>query len=154
MFEILSVPKTKRGKSKLEVIIKSRQLASYTLKITQNENNFPKRYRSFVRDEISEVAVNISARVYEANSIRVITVNDYNERRALQKEALRLTYRLLNNIAIWHRMHRIDNNHITFWSESIMDVQSLIRSWRDADSKRYQASLAFDSIKCSDDEDI
>lgn len=150
----MSVPKTKRGKSRLEVITKSRQLASYTLKITQNENNFPKRYRSFVRDEICEVAVNISSRIYEANSIRVITVNDYNERRALQKEALRLTYRLLNNIAIWHGMHHIDNNRITFWSESIMEVQSLLRSWRDADSKRYQASLASGSIKQTDDEDI
>ena len=134
----MSVPKTKRGIPKLQVITKSRQLAAYSLKITQNEKNLPKRYRSFVQKEICQVATDISAAVYSANSIYVTTADDYASRRALQQEALRLTYRLLNNIGIWHKIRKIDGNRLEYWSELIMDVQNLLRSWRDADAKRYR----------------
>lgn len=138
----MSVPKSKRSKSKLQVITKSRLLAVYTLKITENEKNFPKRHRSFVRNKLQEVAMEISSLIYEANTIRVTIADDYKSRRALQQEALRLTFRLLNNIGIWHQIRRIDANRITYWSELIMETQSLLRSWRDSDAKRYRDILA------------
>ena len=84
----------------------------------------------------------ISSLIYEANNIRVTNADDYKSRRALQQEALRLTFRLLNNIGIWHQIRRIDANRITYWSELIMETQSLLRSWRDSDAKRYRDILA------------
>lgn len=133
----MSVPKTKRGTSKLKVITESRRLAAYTLKITQSEKNFPKRYRSFVKDEIVTVATDISKHIYKANSIRVTTEDDYARRRASQQEAIDLTYVLLNNIGIWHMVNRIEGNRIDYWSGLIMEVQRLLRSWKDADFQRY-----------------
>jgi len=135
----MSVPQSKRGTSKLKVITESRRLAAYTLKITQSEKNFPKRYRSFVKEEIVTVATDISKFVYTANSIRVTSEDDFARRRALQQEALDLTYTLLNNIGIWHMVNRIEGKRIDYWSGLIMEVQKLIRSWRDADFQRYNS---------------
>ncbi len=41
----MSVPKSKRGTPKLEVITKANELATHTIHICSNENCFPKRYR-------------------------------------------------------------------------------------------------------------
>lgn len=41
----MSVVKSKRTKSELEVVNKAIALASYTIHICSNEKNFPKRYR-------------------------------------------------------------------------------------------------------------
>lgn len=41
----MSVVKSKRGRSKFEVLVKANELAAFTIRICSNEKNFPKRYR-------------------------------------------------------------------------------------------------------------
>lgn len=137
----MSVPVSKRGKRKLAVITQSRQLAAYTLKITQSEKNFPKCYRAFINDKIVEPAIEISSLVYSANRIKVVNVYDYADRRALQQKAIDLSYAFLNNMAIWYSVHGIQSNRIDYWSGLVMEFQRLAESWRDADFERYKKQL-------------
>lgn len=53
----MSVPKSKRGKSKMEVITKVNELTEYTIHICSNEKNFPKRYRWCLTSKIIDTVI-------------------------------------------------------------------------------------------------
>ena len=55
----MSVVKSKRGESELQVVTKSIALASYTIHICSNEKNFPKRYRWCLTGKIVEHTIEI-----------------------------------------------------------------------------------------------
>lgn len=67
----MSVPKSKRGTSKLEVITKANELATHTIHICSNESCFPKRYRWCITAKIVDAAVEISRLINMANSVYV-----------------------------------------------------------------------------------
>ena len=74
----MSVVKSKRGQSELEVITQSRNLASYTIKICSNEKNFPKRYRWCITNNIVNDALNIYSCIQRSNAIFVKFKVDYD----------------------------------------------------------------------------
>ena len=65
----MSVPVNKRTPGKLEVCIKSRDLAVYTLKITKNKKIFDAEYQDAIIDKIISTALNIHTFVWTANNI-------------------------------------------------------------------------------------
>lgn len=132
----MSVPKSLRGESKLEVLTKSRELAAYTVKICSNENNFPKRYRWCVTQDIVQCAVDVTKYVAMANSIYVVNDDDYRLRRKYQQEALANVSAMLNLISIARDVFQnIDGRRLTYWAEKAMEVQNLIRTWKKSDER-------------------
>lgn len=74
----MSVPKSKRGTSKLEVITKANELATHTIHICSNESCFPKRYRWCITAKIVDAAVEISRLINMANSVYVNPESEEN----------------------------------------------------------------------------
>lgn len=64
----MSVVKSKRGKSKFEVLVKANKLAAFTIRICSNEKNFPKRYRWTITSKIVNEAIDICRYIRKAKS--------------------------------------------------------------------------------------
>ena len=86
----MSVVKSKRGKSKFEVLVKANELAAFTIRICSNEKNFPKRYRWAITSKIVNEAIDICRYIRKANK-RVLNremLKEYKKRRKYQNKAL------------------------------------------------------------------
>ena len=132
----MSVVKSKRGKSDLEVVTKAIALSSYTTHICTNEKNFPKRYRWCLTNKIVEFTIDICNYINMANSIFVSSEDDYQSRRQYQNKALASSYALLTMMDIAYSTFSIDDNRIDHWVGLTIEVQNLIRSWRKSDAER------------------
>lgn len=135
----MSVPKSKRSTSDLEVITKSYELAAYTIHICSNEKHFPKRYRWCITNKIVETAIEISKYALCANSIYVGNDSEaYDLRRRYQTIALTDTYALLSLMQIAYRTFAIEGDRIDYWTGLVLEVQRLLRAWKQADGRRYK----------------
>lgn len=134
----MSVVKSKRGESELSIITKSRELASYTIKICSNEKNFPKRYRWCITNNIVTDALNIYSYIRKSNAIFVKFKDDYSERRKYQNNALGTIDSLLGNMDIAYATFGIDDNRINHWVGLVVEVQKFLRNWMKSDLERYK----------------
>ncbi len=134
----MSVLKSKRGESKLAVITKARELATYTVKICSNEKVFPKRYRWCITSKIVDTVLDIHANAIRANSIYVSVQEDYALRKQFQNKALSQTYSLLSLMDIAYNTFNIEDSKIEYWTGLVLEAQALIRKWRNSDAERYK----------------
>ena len=134
----MSVVKSRRGQGQLEVLTKSRELATYTIKICTNEKNFPKRYRWCITNKIVESAVMINADINRANGIYVNNQNDLLLRLEFQNRALAEIGALIANIDIAYNVFGIEAKRVKNWVGLIINVQTLLRGWKKSDLKRYK----------------
>ena len=134
----MSVVKSKRGTNDLDVITKSRDLAVYTIKITSNEKNFPKRYRWCITNEIVKSATSIHRNIIKANEIFIKDESDYKLRKHYQNKALAEVGALLGDMKIAYDLFGVDSNKMYHWTGLVIDVQILLRNWKKSDDKRYK----------------
>ena len=66
----MSVRAGERTQGDLAVIVKAKEMVIYTLRITNNEKNFPKRYRLSVVNKIQDKAFEIVTCLIEAHASR------------------------------------------------------------------------------------
>ena len=132
----MSVVKSKRGKSDLEVVTKAISLSTYTIHICSNEKNFPKRYRWCLTGKIVEFTIDICNYINMANSVFTTSNKDYQTRRQYQNKALAASYALLTMMDIAYNTFNIDDERIDYWVGLVIDVQNLTRNWRKSDSER------------------
>ncbi len=134
----MSVVSSKRGEGKLAVITKANELATYTIHICGNESNFPKRYRWCITAKIVDAVIDINNYINMANSVYVKIHADYEIRRTYQTKGLAATYSLLSMIDIAYRTFGIDSDRVKYWTEHVVEVQNLLRAWRNNDAERYK----------------
>lgn len=123
----MAVAEGERSQSKLEVIVRALDLATYTIRITNNQKIFLPEYRSSLTDDI----------IRTANNILVKSADDWKMRKALQERAARNCNNLLALIQLAKTIFHLKSKRVKYWSEKTIDVRGYLRSWRDADSKRY-----------------
>lgn len=135
----MSVPKSKRTSDpELDLITKSREMASHTIRICSNEKNFPKRYRWCLTNKIVDDAIDINRYINAANSINCDrNPEDYDIRREYQVNGLAKTYSLLSTMDIAYNTFHIDGNKIEYWTGLVLDVQNKLRGWKTSDEKRF-----------------
>ena len=134
----MSVVKSKRTESKLEIVTKSIELSSYTIHICSNEKNFPKRYRWCLTGKIVDFTIDICNFTNMANSVFVSNSKDFHTRRQYQNKALAASYALLTMMDIAYSTFGIDDDRIQHWVGLVIDVQNLLRNWRKSDSEKYK----------------
>ena len=131
----MSVPKNKRSHGELEVLTRARELKTHTLGICTNTNNFPKRYRWCITNDIIKEVCELCRLIVRANSIRIDKINEQDcKRRFLyQKQAYELTEVILEDIDTAYAFFRIPSNSIEYWVSLVMDVQNLLKGWMRSD---------------------
>ena len=137
----MSVPVNQRSESKLEVCVKARELACYTLQITKNKKIFVEEYQDAITNKIIRVALDIHMCVWAANNILVNSKEDFATRHALQDKAALDCNILLSLIDIAKPLFHLDTKRVIYWGRNTVNVRNMIRAWRDSDRKRYTKHL-------------
>lgn len=134
----MSVPEGKRSQSHLEIFVKAKNLASYTIKICCNENVFLPQYQNAITNDIMRSAKDIYIKCWNANNIRVVDNETYRERHKLQKEAHNECNNLLALIQIAGSVFHLKNKRLKHWGEMILECRNMISKWGSSDNERYK----------------
>jgi hypothetical protein len=139
----MSVPEGERSHgSTLEVLVKARELASYTLHICTNENTFPPQFQAAITGKIEETAINIFVDCWTANNILIGKDPErWQYRKRLQERAANNCNNLLAIIQIAQAVFHLKLKRVKYWGSMIIDTRNLIRGWRESDCKRYDKLL-------------
>lgn len=120
--------------NELQVIIKAKQLAAHTLRITSNPNRYPKKYRFSLVDKIQIKCLNIYEALFEANRT---DLKDYKrERLELQTRAITYCDELLFYIELSCELNIINKNSMEYWSKMVIDIKRMTIAWRTKDRTR------------------
>lgn len=117
----------------MQVIIKAKELASYTLQVTSNNNNFPKKFRFTLVDRMQRKSFDIYENLLEANRTRV--ENKYT-RYDLQTKAIVSCEELLFYIEMSMMQNIITSKRAEYWSSLVSDVKHMTLAWRKRDKDR------------------
>lgn len=122
------------AENELRVILKAKDLAEHTLRITSNCNRYPKKYRFSLVDKMQNKSLEIYENLYEAN--RTDIKNYRLERSELQTKAITKCDELLFYIEISMKLNIINLKSMEYWSKMISDVKHMAIAWRTKDKER------------------
>ena len=126
----------KQESNDLKVVIKSKELAVHTIKVTSNCNKFPKKYRFTLCDKMQNKSMNIYELLLEANRVNL---NDIKTRNELQTKAILYCDELLFYIEMCLQLNIIQPNSAEYWSKLVSDIKFMTIKWRTKDKERYSA---------------
>lgn len=118
----------------LKVILKVKDLAEHTLRITSNCNRYPKKYRFSLVDKMQIKAMDIYEALMEANRT---DIRDYKrERSELQTRAITYCDELLFYIELSYKLNIINMPSMEYWSKMVTDIKHMSIAWRSKDKER------------------
>lgn len=122
------------AEKEMEVIIKAKNLAEHTLRVTSNCNRYPKKYRFSLVDKMQNKALEIYEYLYEANRT---DIKDYKrDRLELQTKAITHCDELMFYIELSNKLGIINVKSMDYWSKMVADIKHMAISWRTKDRKR------------------
>ncbi|MBQ9168796.1 MAG: four helix bundle protein [Oscillospiraceae bacterium] len=112
----------------LKVIVKAKELAVHSFKLTSNCNRYPKKYRHSLVDRIQLKSLDIYDTLFEANRINNVT-NKRDRCEAITK-AITLCDELLFYIELSMSLDLLADNSAAYWSKMVSDVKYMSIAWR------------------------
>lgn len=134
----MSVPKSKRKKSGLELFYKANELACYTIKICSNKNVFEEKYQNALTNKVIDTSVQIFVDLWTANNIKVCDKKSYDARIDLERRAKRNCNNLLAMMQIAQRLFHLSTKRIKFWGNKTLEVRNGINKLAESDINRYR----------------
>ena len=116
----------------LQIIVKAKDLAEHTIRITSNCKTFPKKYRFTLVDRMQVKSLNIFDCLMEAN---ILTVGDIR-RTELKTNVITYCDELQFFIELTVRLGIIAMNRAEYWISLISSIKSMTIAWRTGDKKR------------------
>ena len=134
----MSVPEPLRHEGKLDVHIKALNLAVHTSKILGNKNIFNPEINARLIDRLDRCAQDIYVKSWQANKINAETnFINRNMRYTLQEEAILLCDEMHTLIGIAKHVYHLRDRKVTYWSNLVTKVRTLLQGWKESDVKRY-----------------
>lgn len=129
----------------LKVIIKAKELAVHTFKLTSNVNRYPKKYRHSLVDKMQVKSLDIYTALFEANRIS----NQTHKRLRLEMITQGITYcdellffiELSMNIGLLSKQTNNQdedpqpNKTAEYWSKMVSDVKHMALAWRKSEQQ-------------------
>lgn len=112
----------------LKVIIKAKELAVHSFKLTSNCNRYPKKYRHSLVDKIQIKSIDIFELLMEAN--RTSNVTDKSNRCETITKAITYCDELLFLIELSMELGLLADNSTAYWSKMVSDVKYMSIAWR------------------------
>ncbi|TGY93447.1 four helix bundle protein [Petralouisia muris] len=134
----MSVRTGERTQGDLTVIVKAKEMVIYTLRITNNEKNFPKRYRLSVVNKIQDKAFEIVTCLIEANEIYPRTKAELQYRQMRQRQAMAYCRSLMATVDICKELFSLSSDKVAFWAKSVFEVRTLTAAWFKKDEERFK----------------
>lgn len=122
------------AETELKVILKAKELAEHTLRITSNCNRYPKKYRFSLVDKMQNKALEIYEYLHEAN--RTDLWKYRRERSELQTKAITHCDEVLFYIEVSMRLNIINTRSMEYWSKMVSDIKHMAIAWRTRDKER------------------
>ena len=120
--------------TELNVILKAKDLAEHTLRVTSNCNRYPKKYRFSLVDKMQNKSLEIYEYLYEAN--RTDLKSFQKERSELQTKAITHCDELLFYIELSNKLGIINEKSMGYWAKMVSDVKHMAIKWRSRDKER------------------
>jgi len=117
----------------LKVIVKSKELATHSFKITSNCNRYPKKYRHSLVDKIQIKSLEIYENLFEANRIN----NKTDKRARCETITKAITYcdELMFFIELSMNLGILNGDSAGYWTKLASDVKYMAIAWRTKEGK-------------------
>lgn len=112
----------------LKVIVKAKELAVHSFKLTSNCNRYPKKYRHSLVDQIQLRSLEIYDTLLDANRINNIT--NKRERCETITRAITCCDKLLFYIELSMMLELLSDSSADYWSKMVSDVKYMSIAWR------------------------
>ena len=112
----------------LKVIVKAKELAVHSFKLTSNCNRYPKKYRHSIVDRIQIKSLDIYETLFEAN--RINNVTHKRERCDMITRAITICDELMFYIVLSMDLELLNASSAEYWSKMVTDVKYLSLGWR------------------------
>lgn len=112
----------------LKVIVKAKELAVHSFKLTSNCNRYPKKYRHSLVDRIQIKSLDIYETLLEAN--RINNVSNKRERCETITRAITFCDELLFYIELSMNLGLLNDKSTAYWSKMVSDVKYMSIAWR------------------------
>jgi len=117
----------------LKVIIKAKELALHSFKLTSNCNRYPKKYRHSLVDKIQNKSLEIYDTLLEANTINNQTQKA--RRCEMITRAITLCNQMLFYIELSMNLQLLSPDSAGYWSKMVSDVKFMSLAWRTKEGK-------------------
>lgn len=117
----------------LKVIVKAKELAVHSFKLTSNSNRYPKKYRHSLCDKIQIKSLDIYDALFEAN--RINNVTDKKLRCEIITKAITYCDELLFYIELSMNLGLLADKSAEYWSKMVCDVKYMAIAWRTKERK-------------------
>lgn len=122
------------AETELQVILKAKDLAEHTLRVTSNCRRYPKKYRFSLVDKMQNKALEIYEYLHEANRTDLKSYG--RERSELQTKAITHCDELLFYIELSYKLNIISDKSMGYWSKLVTDIKRMAIAWRSKDKQR------------------
>lgn len=112
----------------LKVIVKAKELAFHSFRLTSNCNRYPKKYRHSLVDRIQIRSIDLYEALLEAN--RIHNVTHKRERCEMITKAVTLCDELLFYIELSMNLELVNDKSAGYWSKMVQDVKYMAIAWR------------------------
>lgn len=117
------------AKQTIPVQLDAEKLCKHTLTITNNLNNFPKKYRFTLVDRILSITFDIHDLICDANN-----TFDMQERIVLLGKAISVCRKLKFYVRMCHEVIK-PKCSIGYWNETICNIEKQLLNWKTATKK-------------------
>ncbi|MBQ3557847.1 MAG: four helix bundle protein [Oscillospiraceae bacterium] len=117
----------------LKVIVKAKELAVHSFKLTSNCNRYPKKYRHSLVDRIQVKSLDIYDTLFEANRINNIT-HKWERCEAITR-AITFCDQLMFYIELSMSLGLLSDQSTAYWSKMVSDVKFMSIAWRTKERK-------------------
>lgn len=119
--------------SDLKVIVKAKELAVHSFKLTSNCNRYPKKYRHSLVDKIQIKSLDVYETLFEAN--RINNTVSKNLRCEMITKAITYCDEMLFYIELSMNLKILNDSSAAYWSKMVSDVKFMSIAWRTKEQK-------------------
>ena len=117
----------------LKVIVKAKELAVHSFKLTSNCNRYPKKYRHSLVDRIQIRSLDLYETLMEAN--RINNQPQKWQRCEMITKAIVLCDQILFYIELSMNLELVNDKSAAYWSKMVQDVKYMAIAWRTRERK-------------------
>lgn len=114
--------------TELKVIVKAKELATHSFRLTSNCNRYPKKYRHSLVDKIQIKSLEIYEALHEAN--RISNITEKRARCETITKAITYCEQLNFYIELSMELNILSGNSAQYWSKLVSDVKFMAIAWR------------------------
>ena len=118
----------------MKVIVKAKELAVHTFKLTINTKRYPKKLRHSLVDKMQIKSLEIYETLFEANRINNTTRK--NERCEAITKAITYCDELNFFIELSIELALLSDGSAAYWSKLVSDVKNMAIAWRTSERAR------------------